>query len=283
MAQSPSLHSGLEKGRDLPLNSSSTMKRSSLLTLGLPGLVLVLVAIAPLAKTDNHKPIKALMVTGEGYHDYENQKVIISEGVSKRMPVEWTIMHNKNPEECKANLTKEGWADAYDIVVYNICHAKENDVKFIDSVAAVHHAGKPAVAIHCTMHSFHWNVKVEDGEEKTWNKFLGVSSRGHGPKKPITVSRTESGKEHQVTKDLPEGWKTPEGELYNVQKVLEGTNVLAFGDNGVVKEPQACIWVNTYGEGRVMSTTIGHHNSTMQTDEFLDLIANGMKWAIGHE
>lgn len=245
------------------------------------GVALILVAVASIAQQEEAKPIKALMVTGEGYHDYESQKTIISEGVSERIPVEWTIIHDKNAAECKESLGKEGWADGYDIVVYNICHAKETDTDFIDSVAAVHHAGKPAIAIHCTMHSFHWNVKAEEGKEKTWCEFLGVSSKGHGPKKEITVALTDSGKKHPVTADLPEGWTTPEGELYNVQKVLEGTDVLAYGSNGVAKEPQACVWVNVYGEGRVMSTTIGHHNSTMQTKEYLDLIANGMKWAVG--
>ena len=51
---------------------------------------------------------------------------------------------------------------------------------------------------------------------------------------------------------MPDGWKTPEGELYNVQEVYEDTIVLAYGDNGKTKapkKPQACIWVNTHARG----------------------------------
>ena len=53
-------------------------------------------------------------------------------------------------------------------------------------------------------------------------------------------------------KDMPDGWKTPEGELYNVQEVYEDTIVLAYGDNGKTKapkKPQACIWVNNPWQG----------------------------------
>jgi uncharacterized protein len=224
------------------------------------------------------KPLKALLVTGEGYHDYTAQKKIISEGISKRMNVDWTIMHHKKPEQCKADLSKKGWADGYDVVLYNICHAREADSKFIDSVAAVHSAGKPAIALHCTMHSFHWNVKAKNGDQsdKTWVKFLGVRSRNHGPKAPITVKALK--KDHPVLKGIPAEWKTPEGELYNVLEVLPSATALATGDNGKVKTPQVCIWVNKFGKGRVFSTTLGHHNSTMSTKEYLDLLANGVRW-----
>ena len=30
-------------------------------------------------------------------------------------------------------------------------------------------------------------------------------------------------------KDMPDGWMTPEGELYNVQEVYEGTTFLHTG------------------------------------------------------
>jgi type 1 glutamine amidotransferase len=41
--------------------------------------------------------------------------------------------------------------------------------------------------------------------------------------------------------------------------------------------------VNQYGEGKVFATTIGHHNETVSTKEFLDLITNGVRWATGHK
>ena len=226
------------------------------------------------------KTIKALMVTGEGYHDYENQKKILSEGTAERLDIEWTVLHHKDPEACKKDLSKDGWADDYDIVLYNICHAKEGDADFIDSVAAVHEAGKPAVALHCTMHSFHWNVKAASDNEsdKSWVKLLGIRSRRHGPKAQIDVKKVKA--DHPILKDLPDGWKTPEGELYYVLDVLPTATPLATGTHEKQPKPQVCIWTNKYGKGKVFGTTIGHHNSTMQSEEYLDLVANGIKWAV---
>ena len=93
---------------------------------------------------------------------------------------------------------------------------------------------------------------------------------------PITVKAIK--KDHPVLKGIPAEWKTPEGELYNVLEVLPSATALATGDNGKVKTPQVCIWVNKFGKGRVFSTTLGHHNSTMSTKEYLDLLANGVRW-----
>ena len=113
---------------------------------------------------------------------------------------------------------------------------------------------------------------------------LGASSKGHGPKKSITVNLVKENADHPVIKDLPDGWRTPEGELYNVQEIYPGTTVLAYGDNGNTTrplEPQACIWVNQHGRGRIFATTLGHHNSTVSTKEYLDLLGNAVKWVTG--
>ena len=61
-------------------------------------------------------PIKALLVTGGGYHDYKGQEKILTEGVSKRFPVKWGVIH-KDAKGTKEALSKKGWADDYDIVI----------------------------------------------------------------------------------------------------------------------------------------------------------------------
>ena len=54
-------------------------------------------------KQDNNKkkPIKALLVTGGCCHDYERQKLILTQGISARADVEWTIVHQGGPPEAK--------------------------------------------------------------------------------------------------------------------------------------------------------------------------------------
>ena len=101
-------------------------------------------------------PLKALLITGGCCHDYKNQKDIVSEGISARVPTEWTIHLDGDQAKNQETLSKPGWADGYDFVVYNHCFAKQTDEAFIKSVTSVHEAGLPAMALHCAMHSFHY-------------------------------------------------------------------------------------------------------------------------------
>ena len=43
------------------------------------------------------------------------------------------------------------------------------------------------------------------------------------------------------------------------------------------------MWINTHGKGRIFSTTLGHHNSTMSTMEYLDMLGNAVKWVMAKE
>ena len=255
---------------------------SKILRIVLPAVLLIALGGYTIAQKDDGEEqptkLRALHITGEGYHDYENQKRILTEGVAERIPgIEWTIWHHMSADEAREQMGVEGWAEGYDVVLYNICHAKETDKEFIESVVAVHEAGLPAVALHCTMHSYHWQIEAAEGEVKAWNRLLGVSSKGHGPKEPITVTIVPEKKDHPVLAGIPDGWTTPEGELYNVQHVYTA-DVLAYGENGVAEEPQAVIWTNESADAKVVGTTIGHHNSTMETDEYLDLVSNALLW-----
>ena len=62
---------------------------------------------------------------------------------------------------------------------------------------------------------------------------------------------------------------------------MEGTTVLAYGDNGAEYKPltpQALAWVKEKGGFKLYATTMGHHNETVSTKEFLDMVANGISW-----
>jgi uncharacterized protein len=219
------------------------------------------------------KPIKAIYLTGGCCHDYKNQQTIIPEGLAKRINISCDIIFEMKQEKMKEKLSVKGWADKYDLVIYNICHAKETDSKYIDSITKLHHEGKAAIALHCTMHSYHWKVKGE----KSWTKFLGVTSPNHGPKSKISVKPVG---EHPIMKGFPTEWITPNGELYNIKATEDTMTPLAMGvrtEKGD-KSPTPCIWVNQYGQGKVFGTTLGHHNETIQSPEFLDMLSRAALW-----
>jgi type 1 glutamine amidotransferase len=227
-----------------------------------------------LAEDDGSKTINALLLTGGGYHDYQKQKTILSEGIEKRLNIKWTIV-DKDAGGTKELLSAKGWADGFDVVVYNICHANETDGAFVKSVTDTHSAGLPAVIIHCSLHSYHWKTKTDD-----WVRFIGVTSMRHGKQHPITITSTAS--DHPIMKKLPAKWITPAGELYHIDKVWDTATVLADGTIDDGESKHAVAWVNEFGKSKVFGFSVGHHNETVASDDFLNLVANGMLWVTGN-
>lgn len=223
--------------------------------------------------------IKALLVTGGGHHDYKSQKSIITEGTEKLLGIDWEIWHHQKADDTKKALSQNGWSDPYDIIVYNICHAHEKDADYINNIVETHKKGKPCAVIHCTMHSYHWGIGSgrNADEDKEWNKLLGVVSLNHGPRGPA-ISVKKSDTRHSAYKHKQVEWSTPKGELYNIDKVYPSATVLANGNNGKKENP--VIWVNQYEKANVFATTLGHHNETMDTEDFLQTLADGMTWAV---
>ena len=228
------------------------------------------------------EPLKVLYVTGGGFHDYAGQSKIVPAIIKARG--DFVVdMIGPNWAESKQKLSQPGWADGYDIVVYNICDAHQTDTALIHNIAKVHTEGTtPAVVIHAALHSFHWLLGKDktkyEGEE--WVKVMGIASASHGPRAPITVTNIKES--HPIMKGLPKTWKTPGGELYNSHDVLPTVTPLAMGDNGNAKQgPQVCIWVNQCEKARVFGTTLGHHNTTMEEGVYGDMLVRGLLWACG--
>lgn len=219
------------------------------------------------------KPLRALLVTGGSSHDYDNQKLILSEGIAVRANVEWTIAHQGGSDRTRKIplFLKQGWADGYDVIVHNQCFGGVVDVPYVESIAKVHQAGVPAVMIHCTPHSYR-NAKTDE-----WRKVVGISSFSHEKHRPLAV-RNQAPK-HPIMQGFPETWNTPNGELYKVAKTWPGVTPLALAFGKDTQKDHMCIWTNTHDKMRVFGTTIGHHNETMRTKVYLDLVTRGLLWA----
>jgi uncharacterized protein len=236
--------------------------------------------LAPLSfAADQAKPLKALLITGGCCHDYENQKKILTEGISARANVEWTIVHEgvgQKKEGTNHRISiyeKDDWAKGYDVIVHNECFADVNDVEFVERVTKVHHEGVPGVVIHCTMHTFR-SAKTDE-----WRKFLGVTSTSHEAGRPELVKNLKP--THPIMKGFPAEWKTPNGELYIISKLWPETTPLAQAFGQDTKKDHPVIWTSQYGKARVFGTTLGHHNETMGHEIYLNFISRGLLWACG--
>jgi uncharacterized protein len=221
------------------------------------------------------EPLRALLITGGCCHDYEAQKKILTEGVSARANVTWTILHEgeRSSREHQFSIYKKAdWSKGFDVVMHNECSGYVTNVSFIEGIVKAHLDGVPAVMIHCSTHSY----RMAQTDE--WRKLLGVSSYKHQKLRPFEVVNIKP--EHPVMKGFPPQWNGGPDELYEVKKVWSDCIPLA---NGVTPEGEQSkhpvIWVNTYDKARVFGTTLGHRNETMQEEVYLDLVTRGLLWA----
>ncbi len=239
------------------------------------GLLIVLGLIA-CSSASAAEPIKALMITGGCCHDYEHQKQIISEGISQRANVEWTILHEGGDSRTHevSKYRDPNWARGYDVIVHNECFGAVTDPDFVRGITAAHFEGTPAVIIHCSLHSYRTS-----GAADAWRELIGVTSRSHEKARPENVVRLDV--EHPVMVGFPQTWKTPNGELYKIEKVWPNCTPLAVAVGVESEAEHPVIWVNKFGNARVFGTSLGHHNETMNTPEWLDLVARGTLWSAG--
>lgn len=221
-------------------------------------------------------PVRALFVTGGCCHDYDAQKQILTEGISARtkLKIDWTIVHQGGrTTNTKIPLyEKDDWAKGYDVVVHDECFAKVADPKWTERILKPHREGVPAVVLHCAAHCY--RDKTDE-----WFKFIGVTSHRHGSKYPFDAVNLQPA--HPVMKGLGPKWRTPNGELYLISKVWPDTTPLMHAMSKNTKRNEVCVWTSRYGKGPVFGTTIGHHNETVKSSEYLNMVTRGMLWVAG--
>ena len=258
------------------MQTSRTFTFSVLLALG------SLLVIAPaLRAQETVKPLKALLITGGCCHDYEHQKTVLSDGISKLANVKWTIVEEgDNTTDHEVSIyTNADWAKGYDVIVHDECFANVKDEAFVEGILKAHRAGVPAVNLHCTMHCY----RVGFDTFKDWFAFTGLDTRAHGPQLPIEITYVKT--DHPITKGL-ENWTTIKEELYNNIQIWDTVTPLARGkqmvkqSDGSMKEVDSMItWVNKYHGTRVFSTTLGHNTETCNDPRYLKLVTRGLLWA----
>ena len=220
--------------------------------------------------------LKVLLITGGCCHDYEFQAEALQKAATDRgVQIDWTVINEGGKgTEAEIDLYKnENWADGYDVVVHNECFANTKNPEYIRRITKAHYEGANAVVIHCAMHTYR-AAEIDD-----WRQMLGVTSRRHEHQSNYVVKNVKP--DHAIMKGFPKEWTTPKDELYIIEKVWPGTEVLATSVSEKTGKLQPVIWTNQYGKGRVFGTTYGHANETFKDKVFLDVVINGVKWASG--
>ncbi|HEX4142672.1 MAG TPA: discoidin domain-containing protein [Pirellulales bacterium] len=226
------------------------------------------------AEQPGPKSLKILLVTGGCCHDYKTQKDLIKRGLEARAHVDVTaIEQGDGTREAKIPLYENAdWAQGYDLVIHDECFGAVTDVEWCERVLAPHKTGLPAVVIHCGVHCF------RNGTDN-WHQFCGVTSRRHGAQYPHEVLNADA--DHPIMRGFGAAWANPAGELYWIEKVWPTAHPLAVAKNRENGNAEVCVWTNDYHGTRVFGTTLGHHNETVESPQFLDLLARGTLWACG--
>lgn len=237
-------------------------------------LTLLAVAAGAAFAAEKPRPIKALMVTGGGFHDYDAQRKTLTEGLTKRLNLDLTVVQEGTTREHRMSIyEKANWADGYDVIIHNECFGMVADKEFVERVAAPHKAGVPAVILHASVHSYR-NAPTDE-----WRQVVGQRSMSHENRRDLAVKVLQA--DNPVMKGLPAEWKSEMDELYKIEKTWPNVVPLAKAYGEETKKEHVVIWLNTYGKGRSFVTTLGHFDATMKTDVYLDLVARGLLWAIG--
>jgi len=237
---------------------------------------LALLAVCAFALTtfaaDSAKPLRALMVCGGCCHDYKNQKQILSDGLSARANVKFTIVHEGDDRTNRVSIyEKPDWWKGFDVIVHNECFGMVDDNKFIENIVAAHKAGLPAVMLHCSTHSYRM------ASTDAWRETLGLRSMSHDKARDLKVKNANA--EHPVMKGFPSEWLDAKDELYRNEKLWPTVIALGTAYSEESKKDHVVIWLNEFGKTRVFATTLGHANDTMKSDVYLDLVARGLLWS----
>jgi putative heme-binding domain-containing protein len=230
------------------------------------------VSLCQIVSAEAPRPLKILLVTGGCCHDYTNQKELIKNGLETRAHLEVThVQQGGDSRQSKIPLYENAnWADGYDLVIHDECFGAVTDVEWCERILAPHKRGLPAVVVHCGVHAYR-------NDTDNWHEFVGVTSRKHGLLYPHEVFNNDA--DHPIMRKFGPAWANPAGELYWIEKVWPTAHPLASAKNRENGNEEVCAWTNDYHGARVFGTTLGHHNETIQSPEFLDLLTRGVLWA----
>ncbi len=235
-----------------------------------------------LVRAEEKKPIRVLIITGDEYHKWKETAPFIKEvltGAGDKVDLTETPAKDLTPE----NLAK------YDIFVLNYRQtdkgAKENPASvwsddnkkaFLEAVKG----GKGLYVYHWASSGFTSTSELDKEYEKAvaggWRK-----QGNHGKAHQFTVTVR---KEHPITAGIKE-FRHNVDELYQNSVMLPGSETLATAYSDKSLDPkntgrdEPVVWVNHYGQGRVVENVLGHDVNAMKDPYFQVLLIRGVEWA----
>ena len=247
-------------------------------------------------------PLRVLYAANQtdSFHDFEAILPVIEGDLPKVMPMTVTSVPGNNDDVMDA-LAKPGFSAGYDVVLYNLCNAREADFDLAANILAeTRDRGAPAVALHCTMHTFLTTIgrpfwfgwtgwRLNQAQRKwadthgsepfpVWWDLTGGRTWFHDPKRKFVVKNVAPEGDAFETA-FPEEVAWASDELYNVTDLVPGAVPVLQARSAFSGVTHPVAWHHTFGKGRVFSTTLGHDAATVARPDYLRLLATALRWA----
>ena len=215
-----------------------------------------------------YRPMKVLMVVGGTSHDYVGLPIQLAARLTARGDMEVTVTDDL------AGLTAESMKP-YEVLVFNTCHRPPLSAEFKQAVLVHVRTGGGLVAVHCSLWSY------VDWPE--WSKLIGGFVERHDTFMEYEAVVLDPA--HPVATGLGNRFSIAD-EPYLVDQRGSDLTVLVQtarvhqdprGGTRAGPEPQA--WIRHEGRGRVFVTTFGHDARAQESEAFMTLLHNGIRWA----
>ncbi|MBI4578531.1 MAG: ThuA domain-containing protein [Planctomycetes bacterium] len=234
------------------------------------GLLAVLLSLLALGCAEPYRPQKVLMVVGGAHHDYVGLPVALASRLNGRGDVSVEVT-----DDLPA-LTAKTIAP-YRVLIFNTCHRPPLNDEIKHAILDYVRAGNGLVVVHCSLWSYY------DWPE--WTKLIGGHVETHDKYGTYEVVVLDPG--HATMLSLGNRFMITD-EPYLVDErdpdatVLVETAEPRHDREGRLRPgPDPQVWVKRHGQGRIFVTTFGHDAAAQESESFLTLLHNGIRWAAG--
>ncbi len=228
--------------------------------------LLVVLSLCACVRAEDAKPVKALYISGGGYHDYAKLTPFLARNIARFAAITFDVKQGLKSAK-DADFAKD-----YDVIFYNVCEQTDKNVdkELLENMMRVTKEGKPTVMVHCAMHCF------RAGDE--WADCCGLTTKAHDGFRGFTIKKAN--KDNAISKTLPDEFVTTGDELYQNIKFPETSTAVLTAFSVQSKKDHVVAWTQMYGKAKVFGTTLGHDMKTVSMDEYIKLLAYGTLWTV---
>jgi hypothetical protein len=247
-------------------------------------IVVGLILGASFARAADTPPLKAVMFVGGGFHDYKTMPKVLAADIEALANIRIDVKPVADAPAMAAVFKDPKFADGYDLVIYDICFGESWKDGDYDGALDVARAGKPAVFIHCSAHTYRPPRSTKDPllaereaiADAKWHALVGMDTRVHDKYEPFSTEKAD--KDQPIIKSFPDDWKTAGDEMYNTVKMMPTATPLLTAKSPASGKTHTVAWINTFGKAKVFGTTLGHDMKTGADPAYHKLLAYGMLW-----